>query len=132
MAASQYVFLGGNDIVQHKDEPLTLVRLLRSCLMRLKNITNRLVFANLENREYPVDSRFNITTDEYVAKKVNRIMYKFCSKKSIHTLHTSNPKFVGKYRSDRVHFNDEAMLILIEKFKACARHTKESAKKDNT
>lgn len=121
-------FIGGNDVVQYKNDPLALVHMLRSCLFKLKAITSKVVFANLENREYAVDSRFDITTDEYmsVAKKVNRILFKFCAKQHIHTLHTSNPRFFGKYRSDGVHFDHEARLILIEKFKTCAIRAKES------
>ena len=59
------VFLGGNDIVQYKEDSLALSNKIRDTLLGLKDFAREIAFVSIESREYQEGNRFGISTTEY-------------------------------------------------------------------
>lgn len=123
------VFLGGNDIIAHVQYPSSLASRLRDILLDFSRRAGAVAFVAIEDRTYPPQSRFNITTEEYkaVQRRVNNNLRRFCRSKLIHVININRHIFAHNVRRDGVHFNTLATNELIRKIQRAAIQAKEKA-----
>ena len=123
------MFLGGNDVIEYIHNPLTLAQRIKNRLFQIRNNANHVAFVNLESRDYEVRSRprYRITNEQYaeVSRVVNRSLKKFCAKNKMRFITTRNIRFQGLVRQDGIHFNAQAIQLLVQKIHNLALKTRD-------
>ena len=117
-------FIGGNDIVNFRNQPVTLASKIRDHLLELKQYAREVAFVSIENRVYQSGNRFGISTQEYahVRGRVNNNVRRFCRNHEIRFINVNRSVFIDNISPDGTHFNVAANDELTYKIKRLAYH----------
>ena len=117
-------FIGGNDIVDYRNHPVTLASRIRDHLLELKQYAQEVAFVSIENRVYPSRNQFGISTQEYarMRNRVNHNVRRFCRNHEIRYINVNRSIFINNISPDGTHFNAAANDELIYKIRRLAYH----------
>ena len=120
-------YMGGNDIAVSNVDCHEVIKSIRDALLSLKDIAQKVVFVNIEERRYAVGNRRGVDTETYNThrKWVNNNLRRFLRINHIGTINVSGPWFASQ-SVDGVHFNKEAKRVLIRKICFCIQGSRNS------
>ena len=121
-------YMGGNDIAVSNVDCREVIKHIRDALLSLKDIAQKVVFVNIEERRYAVGNRHGVDTETYntCRKWVNNNLRRFLRINHIGTINVSGPWFASQ-SVDGVHFNKEAKRVLIRKICSYIRGSRDSS-----
>ena len=122
------LYMGGNDIAGPNVDCREIIKGLRDTLLSLKDIAQKVVFVNIEERRYAIGNRHGIDTETYNThrKWVKSNLRRFLRINDIGTINVSGPWFPSQ-RVDGVHFNKEAKKVLVRKICFCIQGSRDSS-----